>query len=338
VYWGFSLALKKRTGTTHNSGPPIPYQLKSCMKYLFLSLCLAAALSGYSQPAGNMESIIETVDIETGKRTVVHQARQHIEAPNWSKDGSYLIVNSGGLLYRLPLSGGGLQVINTGFARHCNNDHGLSPDGRQLVISSQDTTVKGAGSTIYILPVDGGVPRRVTTLYPSYWHGWSPNGQTLTYCAERNGNFDVYTIPVDGDAEKRLTTNPELDDGPEYAPDGRYIYFNSYRDGRMQLWRMNVDGTGQQPMTNDTSSNWFPHPSPDGKWVAYIAYLQDQGQAHPFGKDVQLRLLNLQDGTVRNLTPVFFGGQGSFNVPSWSPDSRRVAFVRYRVERDGIRN
>jgi TolB protein len=301
------------------------------MKQLLLLFCLAAALSGKSQQVPKVESIIETVDIETGKTTVVHQARQHIEAPNWSKDGSYLVVNSGGLLYRLPLEGGGLQWINTGFARHCNNDHGLSPDGRQLVISSQDTTVQGAGSTIYILPAEGGEPRRVTTLYPSYWHGWSPDGQTLAYCAERNGNFDVYTIPVNGGTEKRLTTNPGLDDGPEYSPDGRYIYFNSYRDGSMQIWRMKADGTDPGQVTNDSSSNWFAHPSPDGKWVAYIAYLQPQGQNHPFGKDVQLRLLNLQNGTVKNLTPVFFGGQGSFNVPSWSPHSRKVAFIRYRM-------
>lgn len=300
------------------------------MKPLLLLICLAVAFGGKSQQVANVESIIETVDIATGERTVVYQARQHIEAPNWSLDGSYLVVNSGGLLYRLPLKGGGLQAINTGFARHCNNDHGFSPDGRQLVISSQDTTVQGAGSTIYVLPAEGGAPRRVTTLYPSYWHGWSPDGQTLTYCAERGGNFDVYTIPVSGGTEKRLTTNPGLDDGPEYSPDGRYIYFNSYREGRMQLWRMKPDGSSPEQMTRDSSSNWFPHPSPDGQWVSYIAYLQDQGQAHPFGKDVQLRLLNLRDGTVKNLTPVFFGGQGSFNVPSWSPDSRKVAFIRYR--------
>jgi TolB protein len=303
------------------------------MKHLLLLFSVVAALSGKGQ--AKVESIIETVDIETGKRTVVHQALQHIEAPNWSRDGSYLVVNSEGLLYRLPLKGGELQWINTGFARHCNNDHGLSPDGKQIVISSQDTTVQGAGSTIYILPAEGGVPRRVTARYPSYWHGWSPDGQTLTYCAERGGNFDVYTISVRGGEEKRLTTNPGLDDGPEYSPDGRYIYFNSYREGRMQLWRMKADGTSPEQMTSDSSSNWFPHPSPDGNWVAYIAYLQPQGQSHPFGKDVQLRLLNLRDGTVKNLTPVFFGGQGSFNVPSWSPDSRKVAFVRYRMLTEG---
>lgn len=282
------------------------------------------------QMPSRFESIVETLDIATGARTTVYRSEQHIEAPNWSPDGRYLVVNSKGLLYRLPLSGGGLEKINTGAATQCNNDHGISPDGQSLVISSHDPS-NGGGSAIYVLPIGGGEPRQVTTKVPSYWHGWSPDGQWLTYCAERGGNYDVYAIPVGGGEEVRLTTNPGLDDGPEYAHDGRYIYFNSFRKDRMHLWRMDTDGANPVQLTHDTASNWFPHPSPDGQWLAYIAYLKDQGQGHPFGQDVQLRLLNLQDGSVKNLTEVFYGGQGSFNVPSWSPDSKRVAFVSYRV-------
>ena len=58
---------------------------------------------------------------------------------------------------------------------------------------------------------------------------WSPDGKWLSYCAERNGVYDVYKIPAEGGTEIQLTTAEGLDDGPEYSPDGKYIYFNSIR-------------------------------------------------------------------------------------------------------------
>ena len=183
-----------------------------------------------------------------------------------------------------------------------------------------------------MLPIEGGVPRKVTDQVPSYWHGWSPDGNTLAYCAERNGNYDIYTIDVNGGEETRLTSTEGLDDGPEYSPDGKYIYFNSYRTGHMQLWRMKADGSDPEQLTFDENSNWFPHVSPDNKWVAYIAYTSDQKQDHLFGKDVKLRLMNLKTKEIKDLTPVFFGGQGTINVPSWSPDSKKIAFIGYQVE------
>jgi len=182
-----------------------------------------------------------------------------------------------------------------------------------------------------VLPVQGGEPRLVTPNSLSFWHGWSPDGKTLAYCAERDGNFDIYTIAVSGGKETRLTFEEGLDDGPDFSPDGRYFYFNSFRSGTMQIWRMKTDGSNQEQLINDTFSNWFAHPSPDGKWIVFISYLHDQRQDHPFGKDVKLRLMSLADRSISDLTPVFFGGQGTLNVPSWSADSKMVAFVCYRI-------
>jgi TolB protein len=301
------------------------------MKKTLLPCLLFFAHTAFSQAPQKVESFIETMNIATKERKVVYQEQRHIEAPNWSPDGTYLIVNSNGLLYKLPLQSPRLEEIPTGFANKCNNDHGISPDGKWLAISHNDTA-DSRGSTISVVPIAGGLPKIITTKTPSYWHGWSPDGQLLAYCAERNGNYDVYTIPAaGGGAEKRLTDNPGLDDGPEYAPDGKYIYFNSFRNGGMHIWRMKPDGSGQEQVTSGTSSDWFAHPSPDGQWLLYISYIQDQGQQHPFGKEVQLRLYNLKTGAITNLTEVFFGGQGTINVPSWSPDSKQVAFVRYKV-------
>lgn len=290
----------------------------------------------YKHPPENKidtTSYIQTVDIETGRIETVLRINEHFEAPNWHPDG-YLIVNSKGKLYTLDLKTKKLNLLDTGFANQCNNDHGISPDNQWLAISHNDKdnpSSKSYKSAIFIMPINGGEPKRITANVPSYWHGWSPNGKTLAYCAERNGNFDIYTIGVDGGKEKRLTTAEGLDDGPEYSPDGKYIYFNSYRTGHMQIWRMNANGKKPEQLTFDENSNWFPHPSPDGKWIAYIAYTSDQKQNHLFGKQVKLRLMNIETKVIRDITPVFFGGQGTINVPSWSPDSKKLAFVSYSV-------
>lgn len=280
-----------------------------------------------------LESTLETVVIASKDRRAVYHAREHFEAPNWSRDGSHFIFNSGGRLHRLPVTGGTPEVIDTGFANRCNNDHGLSPDGSQLVISDQSQS--GGQSLIYVLPATGGTPRRVTELGPSYWHGWSPDGRTLAYCAERGGEYDIYTIPVAGGSETRLTTAKGLDDGPDYSPDGRWIYFNSDRTGRMQVWRMRPDGGGQEQVTRDGLNDWFPHPSPDGKWLVFLSYAPDV-LGHPANKDVQLRLMPLNGGEIQVLAKLF-GGQGTINVPSWSPDNRQVAFVSYRLAPVGQR-
>jgi Tol biopolymer transport system component len=273
-----------------------------------------------------VESTLEVIEVATGERRIVYRSLSHFEAPNWSPDGLLLLFNSNGRLYTIPPDGDLPTLLDTGFADRCNNDHGISFDGKWLAIShSPDDR-----SLIYVLPATGGTPRLVTQKGPSYWHGWSPDGKTLAYCAERGGEYDVYTIPVEGGEETRLTAAPGLDDGPEYTPDGAWIYFNSVRTGLMKIWRMRPDGSGQEQVTLDTAyGDWFAHPSPDGKWLVFVSY--DKGvSGHPPNKDVCLRVMPAAGGEPRVLA-VLFGGQGTINVPSWSPDSRFVAFVSYRL-------
>jgi TolB protein len=273
-----------------------------------------------------VESTLEVVDVATGVRRIVYRAMDHFEAPNWSRDGKTLLINSGGKLYTIPVNGGKPKPLPTGFADRCNNDHGYSFDGKWLAISHSPADK----SLLYVLPASGGEPRLVTPEGPSYWHGWSPDGKTLAYCAERNGEFDVYTIPSGGGEEKRLTTGPGLDDGPEYTPDGVWIYFNSVRTGLMKIWRMRPDGSEQQQVTADTlHGDWFAHPSPDGKWIVFVSY-DPSVAGHPPNKDVCLRIMPVAGGEPKILA-VLFGGQGTLNVPCWSPDSRFVAFVSYRL-------
>ena len=300
------------------------------MKSLFLLLCILPSFLMAQDPQ-KMESSLEVVKIKSGKREVIYKEKRHFEAPNWSNDGKYFIINSKGILYNLDRKKKVLEEINTDFARACNNDHGISPDGKQLVISHHNQDWQNQGSTIYTLPINGGTPKKITEKAPSYWHGWSPDGKTLAFVGARNGEYDIYTIPVTGGEETRITTSKGLDDGPDYSPDGKYIYYNSYQSGHMHIWRMDANGKNQVQLTDDSFSNWFPHPSPDGKYIVYISYLEDQNQGHPFGKDVKLRLMDLETKEIRDLTGVFFGGQGTINVPSWSPNSREVAFVSYKM-------
>ena len=270
-------------------------------------------------------STLETVKIASTDRLVGYTAPEHFEAPNWTRDGSSLLINRNGLMYRFKLGDTAAPVIiPTGPEVHVNNDHGLSPDGTSLAVSDQTADGK---SRVFVLPSSGGTPRQITPDGPSYWHGWSPDGKTVAFTGQRNGEFDIYTVPVEGGKETRLTTTKGLDDGPEYSPDGGKIYFNSERTGSMQIWSMGTDGSNQVQVIDEAGNDWFPHISPDGKWMVYLAYKPGVA-GHPGGQDVELRLMSMADHKIKVLAKLY-GGQGTINVPSWSPDSTRVAFVSY---------
>ncbi|GHV92289.1 hypothetical protein AGMMS50268_27920 [Spirochaetia bacterium] len=277
-------------------------------------------------------SILETLNVDTGKRTVLREFEDTIEAPNWTQDGNYLIFNRNGRIYRYDLHIGTITEIYTGAMSFINNDHVLSPDGKSIGISHG--AIEDGLSRVYLVPLVGGEPVLITPIAPSYLHGWSPDGRTLAYCGERNGQFDIYTIPVWGGREKQLTDLPGLDDGPEYSPDGKHIWFNSVRTGLMQVWRMEVDGSNQTQITFDEDSNsWFPHVSPNGERVVFISYRKGDVEPgkHPPNKNVQLRLMSGKGGEFKVLADLF-GGQGTMNVNPWSPDNKTIAFVSYRLK------
>ena len=270
-------------------------------------------------------STLETIAVDSADRRVAYLAAGRFEAPNWTRDGKAFLFNRDGHIERLAVGRDKPAVIDTGIANRCNNDHGISPDGTQLAIS--DNSQEDHESLVYIVPITGGTPHRVTQKSPSYWHGWSPDGKTLAFVGQRDGEFDIYAIPAVGGEETRLTTAKGLDDGPEYSPDGKYLYLNSERTGHMQIWRMKADGSEQEQVFSDALNNWFPHISPDGKWMVFLTYGAEV-TGHPENKDVMLRLMSLADKRISVLAK-FFGGQGTINVPSWSPDSKNVAYVTY---------
>lgn len=273
-------------------------------------------------------SHIEILDIESGKREIIHSSPLSLQAPNWTPDGKSLIYNSQGKLYSFNIKDSTINEINTGFAVNNNNDHVLSFDGTLLGISDH-TEHPDNQSMIYVLPSEGGTPEKVTPEGPSYLHGFSPDGKYMVYTAGSNNaeHLDIYKISRLAGEEIRLTDAPGLDDGSEYSPDGEYIYFNSSRTGTMQIWRMRPDGSNQEQMTFDEYNDWFPHVSRDGKWLVFISYSSDiRADDHPFYKRVYIRLMPSKGGKPEVIA-YLYGGQGSMNVNSWSPDSRCIAFI-----------
>jgi Tol biopolymer transport system component len=301
------------------------------MSHVFVHVILIALFSflAMAQQPRPERSELCIYSLRTNASRCILSTSQHIEAPNWTPDGRFLLVNGGGRLYEVSLAQPDLKPIPTGDVTRLNNDHGISPDGQTLVISA---------GHMYTLPRSGGAPRQVTQLSPSYYHGWSPDGKLLAYCARRDDNFDIYVIPVEGGQEARLTAHPGHDDGPDYSPDGRWIYFNSDRGGSTSVWRIPAAQQGVQDahaelVTPGERADWFPHPSPDGKWLVYLSY-PERTAGHPANQPVELRLIALDAGAPSAQRPrvleSFTGGQGTINVNSWAPDGMEFAYVRYR--------
>jgi len=273
---------------------------------------------------------LEVIDVLDGKRKILHESDGRFEAPNWMPDGDELLFNMDGSLFTIPVSGGKIEQLNTGKANRNNNDHGISFNGRLLAISSSHENIDGGGSAIYVLPLSGGEPKLVTSKTPSYWHGWNPNNKEVVYVAKRDENkpYNIFKADIKTGEETQLTLFEHGHvDGPEYSPDGKYIYYNGSQSGTMQIWRMKPDGSEPEQLTFGAENNWFPHISPDGNWMVYLAFPTTVAPGdHPSYERVTLNLMHV-DGGPAKVIAYMYGGQGTINVPSWSPDSKRVAFV-----------
>ena len=290
-------------------------------------------------------------DLTTKTVHLVYSADTLWEAPNWSPDGKFLMSNSGGVLYRIAVDAAGNAIsgspekvgLEPGY--EANNDHGLSPDGKMLAISAEHGGA--TASQVYVADANGGNPRLVTPNMPSYFHGWSPDGKWLAFVGERAHNFDIYRIPLEGGKEEQLTSHAGFDDGPDYSVDGKWIYINTNRDGGWNIWRFPADGAGPadskaERITNDAQEDWFPHPSPDGKWIAFLSFPPGT-PGHDSRTSVHLRMIPAASGPLPAAAEVedwsdsiqilteFFGGQGTINVNSWAPDSKKFAFVSYQL-------
>jgi Tol biopolymer transport system component len=293
------------------------------------------------QPAQpRYRSKITIFDTTTRRTSTLYTHEDVVEAPNWSRDGKFLLVNTGGDLYRLPVDGAEpaklekLKLTPGGY--RCNNDHDFSKDGQWLAFSA--STISSRSSQVFVAAADGSKARVLVETAPSYFHGWSPDGKWLAFVGQRNGKYELYRVPAAGGAEERLTSKGAYDDGPEYSPDGKWIYFNSNRAGGWDIWRMPVTGAGPddakaQQVTSDGPEDWFPHFSPDGKWMVFLSFPEGTRTHDDKMAGVSLRLMPAPGKKIKtakiDVLTTFFGGQGTINVNSWSPDSKRFAYVVY---------
>ncbi len=281
---------------------------------------------------------LSIVNCDSGESTVIYETAELIEAPNWTPDGEWLIFNADGRIFRISPDGKrGPERINTEPIEDLNNDHVLSPDGKQIYLSSRD-------GHLYRVPITGGQPKRVSNQQEAarnfryYLHGVSPDGKTLSYVGVENREgggtkMRICTIPAQGGTDQFLTDGSVPVDGPEFSVDGKWIYFNgeapSRQPGHAQIYRMHQDGSEVQQLTHDERVNWFPHCSPDGQRVAYLSYPPGT-EGHPPDRAVELRIMNPDGGEMRSLVSCW-GGQGTINVNSWAPDSQRFAYVAYPI-------
>jgi Tol biopolymer transport system component len=278
-------------------------------------------------------------DVATGESAVVHEAADAVfEAPNWSPDGGWLVFNQDGLIYRVPVTGGDVEHVPTGEIDSSNNDHVLSPDGRYLYVSAED-------KHIHQVSLADGTTRQVTHdhdhPFNHYLHGISPDGRTLSYIGLEPLTTDpgpgslaltnVFTIGVDGADDTQLTFSDKPHDGAEFDPTGEWVYFNSEREseqpGHAQLFRCRPDGSSIEQLTFDERVNWFPHVSPTGRDLVYVSY-RPGVVGHPANEEVQIRRID-PDGGGPSVLVDLFGGQGTMNVASWSPDGARFAYAEY---------
>ncbi|MBE2277890.1 MAG: TolB family protein [Rhodobacteraceae bacterium] len=273
-----------------------------------------------------MISILETFEVATGSVREILRVDGRVEAPNWSPCGGWLLVNAAGRLYRVPLDRPRLEPVETGAATRCNNDHGITPDGRWIILSGHH---EGQGSQIYRIPVAGGEPERISTRPPSWWHAISADGIWMAYPGVRDEKrmVDIFVRAVAGGEEKRLTWGEGHSDGPDFSHDGRRIYWNCDRGGHAQIWVMQADGSDQRQLFADDRVNWFPHPSPCGRWLVYLSYPPGT-EGHPADLPVHL-VLSSPEGAARRVIREFTGGQGTMNVPNWAPDGHAFACFRY---------
>ncbi|HET9087254.1 MAG TPA: hypothetical protein VFN53_07020 [Acidobacteriaceae bacterium] len=321
---------------------------------VIVALCgFASTLRGQQAPASpsgqtvahatqRMQSRVYIYDLRKHSSHLVYRADAVWEAPNWSPNGKYLILNSGGAIYKFVLKPDGTaepQKLGIPASYRCNNDKAISPDGKKLGFSAD--LPPHHGSQVFLADADGINVKLMVSPSPSYFHGWSPDSKTMAFVAQRNGSgqFDIYEIPAAGGTEKQLDANIHHDDGPDYSPDGKWIYINSARSGKEAIWRFPAEGAGPhdakaEMVVSDGLEDWFPHISPDGKKMVYIGYPAGTPTHDPRNVPIVFKLVGLENNKVavaRKTLVSATGGQGSFNVNSWAPDSMRFAYVTYQA-------
>ena len=177
---------------------------------------------------------------------------------------------------------------------------------------------------------EGGDARRLTVgagveTNPAF----SPDGTTLAFTAEYDGNVDVYTVPATGGVPKRLTWHPAPDSLLGWSPDGRKVVFSSPRESYAGLPEMfTTDTTGAFPEKVPLPWGFEASFSPDGRRLAYVPMRRafQVWKQYRGGTTTPIWLATLSDSSVEKVPRA---NSNDFN-PMWVAD--RVFFLS---DRDG---
>ena len=276
----------------------------------------------YRRLLTTVRSDIVVADVESGTtRWVTHDDVLDAD-PAWSPSGRWIYFTSGrggGLnLWRAPVSAdgtptAGLQQLTTGAGDDLQP--ALFPDGKRLAL-----TISRIEADLWRLPVDAATGRPagdaeavVSTTRVESRGSWSPDGRSLAFNSDRQGDMNLWIRGPDG-VDRQLTRGPGGDYQPTWAPDGRTIAFFSSRGGQNDIWTVDVAGGAIRRLTSDPGVHINPFYSPDGRRIAYQA--DRDGRFKPWVMSA--------DGTgQRQLVDVSASG----HFLRWSSDGRQVVFA-----------
>lgn len=224
----------------------------------------------------------------------------------------------------------------------------------QPAISDRNIAFIYAGD-LFVADLDGRNVRRLTTddgveSSPVF----APDGQTIAFSAQYDGNTDVFTVPIAGGAPVRLTWHPGVDIAQAFTPDGTAVLFTSQRavftTRYAQLFTVPIGGgmPAQLPIPNAASATY----SPDGARIAYnpIAARYQQWKGYSGGTVQQIWLYNSKDHAIEKVPPsqersndsdpmwigatVYFRSDrnGEFNIYSYDTKSKQVRQVTQHTD------
>ena len=263
----------------------------------------SARIAYISDKSGENELWLMDVDGHRPLRLTDH--RSIVLNPDFSPRGKEIIFTS----YRDGNPDLYRKEIYTGTEAKVSYRNGLNTAGRFSPNNDRDlalTLSKDGNPEIYLMTTSGRIRKRVTNKWgidsdPS----WSPDGESIAFVSNRQGNPHVFVTKIFGDETTRITSG-KYNATPAWSPKGDRIAFSRQQKGQFDIYTVNIDGTDERRLTFGPGNNEHPRWSPDGR---FIIYSLDHGENRAI-------YVMRADGTgARKLTSL----ESDCRHPAWSP-------------------